>query len=127
MNAYSWLMSLVCVLLTAIGAAAAGDVGPRPNIVFIVADDLGYAELGCYGQQKIRTPNIDSLAKQGMRFTQHYSGSPVCAPSRNCLMTGLHTGHTTIRGNMQVKDAAGKPAEGQQPIPADALTIATVL
>jgi len=99
----------------------------RPNIVFILADDLGYAELGCYGQKKIRTPNIDSLAKQGMRFTQHYSGAPVCAPSRNCLLTGLHTGHTTIRGNMQMKDANGKGIEGQQPIPTDALTIATVM
>jgi arylsulfatase A-like enzyme len=74
----------------------------RPNIVYILADDLGYGDLGCYGQKIIRTPNIDRLAAEGMRFTQHYSGSTVCAPSRCCLMTGLHTGHARIRGNALV-------------------------
>ena len=69
------------------------------NIVFILADDLGYADLGCYGQELIATPNLDKLAAEGMRFTQHYAGSTVCAPSRSVLMTGLHTGHTPIRGN----------------------------
>jgi arylsulfatase A-like enzyme len=73
----------------------------RPNIIFILADDLGYGDLGCYGQKKIRTPNIDLLAAEGMRFTQCYAGSTVCAPSRCCLMTGLHTGHARIRGNAQ--------------------------
>src|SRR5437762_6131082 len=71
----------------------------QPNLVFILADDLGYAELGCYGQKKIQTPNIDRLASEGMRFTQCYAGSHVCAPSRSTLMTGLHTGHTPIRAN----------------------------
>src|SRR6476660_6664423 len=71
----------------------------KPNIILIVADDLGYGDVGCYGQQKIETPNIDRLAKQGMRFTQFYAGTAVCAPSRASLMTGLHTGHTPIRGN----------------------------
>jgi len=71
----------------------------RPNIVFILADDLGYGDLGCYGQQRIQTPNIDTLASEGMRFTQCYAGSTVCAPSRCALMTGLHTGHATVRGN----------------------------
>ena len=71
----------------------------QPNIIFILADDLGYGDLGCYGQKKIRTPNIDRLAAEGMRFTQCYAGSTVCAPSRSVLMTGLHTGHTRIRGN----------------------------
>ena len=66
----------------------------RPNIIYILADDLGYGELGAYGQEIIETPHIDALAKTGMRFTQHYSGSPVCAPSRSVLMTGQHTGHT---------------------------------
>lgn len=70
-----------------------------PNIIFILADDLGYGELGCYGQTKIKTPNIDKLAADGMRFTQCYAGTTVCAPSRSCLMTGQHTGHTRIRGN----------------------------
>ena len=72
-----------------------------PNIVFILADDLGYGELGCYGQKKIHTPNIDRLAAEGTRFTQHYSGAPVCAPARCVLMTGKHLGHADIRGNMQ--------------------------
>jgi arylsulfatase A-like enzyme len=71
----------------------------KPNIVFILADDLGYGELGCYGQTKIKTPNLDRLAKRGMRFTQFYAGSTVCAPSRCALMTAKHTGHCTIRGN----------------------------
>ena len=71
----------------------------RPNIIYILADDLGYGELGVYGQKIIETPNIDLLAKNGMLFTQHYSGSPVCAPSRSVFMTGHHTGHTPIRGN----------------------------
>ncbi len=71
----------------------------KPNIIYILADDLGYGELGCYGQQKIETPNIDALAANGIRFTNHYSGSPVCAPSRCVLLTGKHTGHAHIRGN----------------------------
>lgn len=83
--------------------AAEGDVlagsSRHPNIVFILADDLGYGDLGCYGQQRIKTPNLDRMAAEGVRFTQCYSGSTVCAPSRCCLMTGLHTGHAYIRGN----------------------------
>ena len=71
----------------------------KPNIIFIMADDLGYADLGCYGQKKIKTPNIDRLAAEGIRFTQCYAGSTVCAPSRSVLMTGQHTGHTRVRGN----------------------------
>ena len=70
-----------------------------PNILFIMVDDMGYADLGCYGGQVIQTPHIDRLASEGMRFEQCYTGSPVCAPSRSVLMTGLHTGHTTVRGN----------------------------
>src|SRR5690349_14709144 len=74
----------------------------RPNIVFILADDLGYGDLGCYGQKLIQTPNLDRMAADGMRFTQCYAGSTVCAPSRCALMTGLHTGHCRIRGNANV-------------------------
>lgn len=74
----------------------------KTNIIFILADDLGYGDLGCYSQKQIETPNLDNLANQGMRFTQHYAGSTVCAPSRCCLMTGLHTGHALIRGNASV-------------------------
>jgi len=81
-------------------AATAGR--QRPNVVFILGDDLGYADVGCYGQKKIRTPNIDKLAAEGMRFTQFYSGNPVCAPSRCALMTGYHSGHGQVRNNMQV-------------------------
>lgn len=102
---------------TVLGAAAglpsfcAEMVSPatakRPNVVFILADDLGYADLGCYGQKKIKTPNIDRLAAEGMRFTQAYSGNPVCAPSRCTLMTGYHTGHAQVRNNKQVGGDAG--------------------
>jgi len=80
----------------------AGGRKNRPNIIFILADDLGYGDLGCYGQKTIKTPNIDRLADEGMRFTDHYAGSTVCAPSRCCLMTGFHTGHALIRGNANV-------------------------
>lgn len=93
----------------------------QPNIVYILADDLGYGDLGVYGQELISTPNIDRLAAEGMRFTQHYAGSTVCAPSRASLMSGLHTGHTYIRGNKPVFP------EGQYPIPASRITIAEVL
>ena len=74
----------------------------KPNIIFILADDLGYGDLGCYGQKTIKTPNIDKLAAEGMKFTDHYAGSTVCAPSRCCLMTGLHTGHAIVRANGNV-------------------------
>jgi len=95
-------------LFTATAQAAPGNVfqkpatGTRPNIVLILADDLGYGELGCYGQARIKTPNLDKMAEEGMRFTQAYAGSTVCAPSRCALMTGLHTGHARIRGNASV-------------------------
>jgi arylsulfatase A-like enzyme len=84
----------------AFGARQAdGAVRRKPNIIYILTDDLGYGDLGCYGQKLIRTPNTDALAAEGVRFTQHYAGSTVCAPSRCCLMTGLHTGHARVRGN----------------------------
>lgn len=93
----------------------------RPNIIFILADDLGYGDVGCYGQQKIRTPNIDALAKSGLKFTQFYASSTVCAPSRASFMTGLHTGHTPIRGNKTLQP------EGQTPLPDSSATIAMEL
>ena len=86
--------------LFAIFCANAGLAAEKPNIIFILADDLGYADVGCYGQRLIQTPNIDKLAKEGTRFTQCYAGSTVCAPSRCALMTGYHTGHARIRGNV---------------------------
>lgn len=89
-----------CALLVFMATTLTAAVtNPAPNIVFILADDLGYGDLGCYGQSVIKTPNLDRLAAEGLRFTQHYAGSTVCAPSRCSLMTGLHTGHTQIRGN----------------------------
>ena len=93
----------------------------QPNIVFILADDLGYGDLSCYGQEKFMTPNIDRLAQSGMRFTQCYSGTTVSAPSRSCLLTGTHSGHTPVRGNMELEP------EGQFPLPADARTIFEVM
>ena len=99
--------------------ALAKDTPRHPNIVFILADDLGYGDLGCYGQTKIRTPNIDRLAAGGMRFTQAYAGHNVCAPSRCTLMTGLHPGHAYIRENRQAKGYK----EGQEPVPAGYLKL----
>ena len=111
--------------------ATSAEGRKRPNIVYLLADDLGYAEVGCYGQKKIKTPNIDQLASEGMRFTQHYSGNPVCAPSRCALMTGLHTGHTQVRGNKQVGGTEGwklgSTIGGQWPIRADTVTVAKIL
>jgi len=98
----------------------------KPNVVFILADDLGYGELGCYGQKKIPTPHIDDLAAAGTRFTRHYSGAPVCAPARCILMTGKHGGHAEIRGNRQAKLSFPEFKQGQHPISAEALTMAEV-
>jgi arylsulfatase len=96
----------------------------RPNIIFIIADDLGWGDIGCYGQKIIRTPRLDQMAAEGVRFTQHYSGNAVCAPSRCVLMTGKHPGHAFIRDNKQFKPAV---AEGQWPIPAGTATLARLL
>jgi arylsulfatase A-like enzyme len=90
-----------------VGVGAAEDAPTKPNIIFIMADDLGYGDLGCYGQQRIQTPNIDRLAAEGMKFTEYYAGSTVCAPSRCVLMTGLHTGHAFIRGNSKMSLRVG--------------------
>jgi arylsulfatase len=99
----------------------ASFVQGKPNVIFILADDLGYADLGCYGQKKIRTPSLDRLATQGMRFTQNYAGCPVCAPSRCCLMTGKHGGHAYIRDNKAT------PPEGQEPLAASEVMLSELL
>jgi arylsulfatase A-like enzyme len=99
----------------------------KPNIIYILADDLGYSELGCYGQQKIKTPRLDQLASEGMRFTQHYSGNAVCAPSRCVLLTGKHAGHAFIRNNKEIGGWGPDEPEGQWPIPASEVTIAELL
>jgi arylsulfatase A-like enzyme len=93
----------------------------KPNIIYVLADDLGYGDLSLYGQDKFKTPNIDRLAIEGMNFTNHYSGSTVCAPSRCSLMTGLHTGHTQVRGNKEIEP------EGQAPMESGTVTIPTLL
>ncbi|MGJ8698274.1 MAG: arylsulfatase [Verrucomicrobiaceae bacterium] len=97
----------------------------KPNIIFILADDLGYGELGSYGQKKIKTPHLDQLARDGMRFTRHYTGAAVCAPARCTLLTGKHLGNAEIRANGDSKN--GRPFPGQWPISDEALTIAEVL
>jgi len=100
---------------------------PKPNIILIMADDLGYTELGCYGQKIIRTPNIDRLAEEGMRFTQFYSGSPVCAPSRCVLLTGLHSGHAYVRDNYELGGFRDEEEGGQLPLPEGTQNIGSIL
>lgn len=97
-----------------------------PNVILVLADDLGWNEVGAYGQQKIRTPNMDRLAREGMRFTDHYSGSTVCAPSRCVLMTGKHTGHAVVRANWENGGWGEDEPEGQYPLPDEEITIAEV-
>lgn len=101
--------------------------GSKPNIIYIFADDLGYAELGCYGQKKIKTPHLDQLAKEGLKFTQYYASTPVCAPSRCQLMTGMHAGHSYIRGNYEMGGFADSLEGGQMPLYPNALTIGRML
>ena len=113
---------LLSLASLALGSTAfSAEETRRPNIVFIIADDLGWGDLGCYGQKIIRTPNLDRMAAEGMRFTQHYSGNAVCAPSRCVLMTGKHPGHAFIRDNRSIQP------EGQWPIPDEEVTMAEVL
>jgi len=116
-----------------VSKAGQGEI-EKPNIIYILADDLGYAEVGAYGQEKIETPNIDALAENGMLFTQHYSSAPVCAPARYMLMTGKHAGHAYIRGNSEWKErgdvwnyramAKDSTLEGQGPMPVNTVTMA---
>jgi len=118
----SYFVALLALTLPGTALRAADEPRP-PNIVFILADDLGMFEVGCYGQKLIKTPNIDKLAESGMKFTHFYSGCPVCAPARCTLMTGKHLGHATVRNNVQFK----KGEEGQFPIRADDVTITELL
>ncbi|RZJ19742.1 MAG: N-acetylgalactosamine-6-sulfatase [Acinetobacter sp.] len=111
------LMATSLLILCSISLCCAQKQS-KPNIVFILADDLGYGDLSAYGQKKFSTPNIDRLAAKGIKFTQFYAGTSVCAPSRSSLLSGQHTGHTYVRGNKEVQP------EGQQPIPDSVGTIA---
>jgi arylsulfatase len=117
------LSTLLAVTLLA-SAATASD---KPNIVYIYADDLGYGELGSYGQTKIKTPHLDKLAERGMRFTQHYSGSPVCAPSRAVLMTGIDSGRNYIRNNSPWYRKTNPQGQGQEPLKPEYTTVAELL
>ncbi len=119
-NMLRFLCSIAALWL-AVGFSQGYADNARPNVVFILADDLGYRELGSFGQKLIRTPNLDQLASEGMRLTQHYSGNAVCAPSRCVLMTGKHPGHAFVRSNKSTKP------EGQQPIPDDEITLAELM
>lgn len=112
------IASLACLLTIAT---------PKPNIIYILADDLGYGELGCYGQTKIKTPNIDQLAKEGMKFTQHYSGSPVCAPARSTFLEGKSTRTNQIRENWEEGDFTATGKEGQYPLVKNTQTLALAL
>lgn len=96
------LLCVVALLFFSCSSRKQSSREIKPNIIFILADDLGYGDLGCYGQEQIQTPNLDQLANEGIRFTRHYAGSTVCAPSRCALMTGLHMGHAHIRGNAAI-------------------------
>lgn len=107
----------ISTLVMGLAALTSINANQKPNVVFIVTDDLGYGDLSCYGQDKFDTPNIDRLALNGTRFTHSYSGTTVSAPSRASLLTGLHTGHTPIRGNREVQP------EGQAPLPKNSYTI----
>lgn len=125
-------LALLAVWPALVSTGCDTDIEPdRPNIVLIVADDLGYGDLGSYGQERIRTPQLDRLAAQGMRFTRHYSGSPVCAPSRATLLTGLHTGHAVVRDNDEMNergDVWGDTLiEGNHPLPPGTYTIGRML
>lgn len=110
---------LLFVAFSTFGFAA--SIPSKPNVIFILADDLGYGDVGAFGQKLIKTPHIDRLAAEGMRFTQAYAGETVCAPSRCTLMTGKHNGHAPIRGNREIKP------EGQEPMPADTFTVAHLM
>jgi arylsulfatase A-like enzyme len=117
----AWLSCAGALFVAACKGLLHSSSARPPNVILIVADDLGLGDLGCYGQAKIRTPALDALAAQGLRFTQAYAGAPVCAPSRCCLLTGMHTGHGAIRDNKEIQP------EGQQPLPGATTTLAELL
>ncbi len=118
---------ILCAFALVFSCSAAENSARRPNIIFLLADDLGYGDIGAFGQKKIRTPNLDQLARDGMRLTQHYSGHNVCAPSRCVLMTGKHPGHAYIRNNRGGVGQPGSLGEGQEPVPAGELKLPLTL
>ena len=126
---YPKLLYLLCMLILPDAASVWAQVSndKHPNIIYIYADDLGYGELGCYGQKKIKTPHLDQIAREGIRFTQHYAGAPVCAPSRAILMTGKHAGHSYIRGNYELGGFADSEEGGQMSLPEGIKTLPQLL
>ncbi len=100
MKSNTLLLLLIVFVFQSLGSKAQNDSKTQPNIIFIMADDLGIGDVGCYGQQMIKTPEIDKMATEGLRFTQVYAGSSVCAPSRSSIMTGMHNGHNRVRDNV---------------------------
>lgn len=116
-----WKALLVCLTSTLVFAQQ------KPNVIYIYADDMGYGELGSYRQQKIKTPNLDKIAKEGIKFTQHYTGAPVCAPARCILMTGKNSGHSYIRGNYELGGFEDENEGGQMPLPEGTFTIAKLM
>ena len=135
MKIYYNIFLIIFLVISTI--ACKSDENNKPNIIYILADDLGYGELGSFGQKEIETPNLDKLALEGMVFTNHYSGSPVCAPSRSVLMTGMHTGTTHIRDNSEWRERGdvwsfkamydNPELEGQRPLSDSKITVAQVL
>lgn len=113
-------ISFLCLALAMVFSSTV-SAADKPNLIYIMVDDLGYGDLGCYGQQRIKTPCLDRMAAEGLRFTDHYAGNTVCAPSRCSLMTGLHAGHAYVRGNKEIKPM------GQLPLPAGTVTVASLL
>jgi arylsulfatase A-like enzyme len=119
---FRWRLSIFCLFLLILCTCRNDNQKSlKPNIILIIADDMGYSDAGCYGQTRILTPNIDRLALDGIRFTDHYAGTSVCAPSRCVLMTGLHTGHSAVRGNMEANPY------GQFQLPDETITVAELL
>jgi arylsulfatase A-like enzyme len=112
---------LTVLLLSSFSLIPSAAAQPRPNLIFILSDDLAQGDIGAYGQKLIQTPRLDRMAREGTRYTQAYCGTTVCAPSRTSLMTGLHSGHAPVRGNWEV------PGEGQLPLPSSTVTVAQVL
>lgn len=127
---FKYIMSSMLLLVYSVaifGQDTTADSAERPNIIYIYADDLGYAEIGPYGQEKIKTPNLDRMANEGMRFTDHYTSTPVCAPARCMLLTGKHGGHSYIRGNYEMGGFPDSLEGGQMPLPEGTYTVAKML
>ncbi len=127
-NAFKTLFLIISPVIFLISCAENPiEPGKKPNVIYIFADDLGYGEIGAFGQKLIKTPTLDQMANDGMIFTNHYSGSPVCAPSRSTLLTGKHTGHTQVRDNYELGGYLDEEERGQLPLKAGTFTLGKML